>query len=394
MKSKLESLAGQFPVVAIMGPRQSGKTTLARATFKDFHYISLEEFKDREFATSDPKSFLEAYSHHKGLILDEIQEAPSLLSYMQGYVDKNNKPGMFIITGSQNFLLNEKITQTLAGRVAILTLLPLSVTELLSYKQDTKKEMPQNGIFLDELLFTGCYPRLYSDLNVSPLDFYPAHIRTYVEKDVRQIRNVEDLVTFQRFIGLCAGRIGQILNISSLANDCGISVPTAKAWISILAASYIIFLLQPHYKNFNKRLIKSPKLYFYDSGLACSILKIESKDQLINYYGRGNLFESFIISEMQKQRYNIGREPNLYFWRDKTGHEVDCIIEKATELIPVEIKSGKTISSDFFDGLDYWCELSGSKPEKSFLIYGGDENQKRSKGTVLGWRSVDKIFAD
>jgi predicted AAA+ superfamily ATPase len=308
---------------------------------------------------------------------------------MQGYVDKNNKPGMFIITGSQNFLLNEKITQTLAGRVAILTLLPLSVTELLSYEENKQKK-----VSLDDLLFTGCYPRLYSDLNVSPVDLYPAYIKTYVEKDVRQIRNVEDLVTFQRFIGLCAGRIGQILNIASLASDCGISVPTAKAWISILAASYIIFLLQPHYKNFNKRLIKSPKLYFYDSGLACSILKIESKDQLINYYGRGCLFESFIISELQKQRYNIGREPNLYFWRDKTGHEVDCIIEKAMELIPVDIKSGKTISSDFFDGIDYWCELSGNKPEASFLIYGGDEDQKRSKGNVLGWRSVDKIFAN
>lgn len=385
MESKLKSLATQFPVVAIMGPRQSGKTTLARATFSDFHYISLEEFKDREFATSDPKSFLETYSHHKGLILDEIQEAPSLLSYMQGYVDKNNKPGLFIITGSQNFLLNEKITQTLAGRVAILTLLPLSITELLSYKET---------ITLDELLFTGGYPRLYSDLNVSPLDLYPSYVKTYVEKDVRQIRNVEDLVTFQRFMGLCAGRIGQILNIASLASDCGISVPTAKSWISILAASYIIFLLQPHNKNFNKRLIKSPKLYFYDSGLACSILKIESKDQLINYYGRGNLFESFIISELQKQRYNIGREPNLYFWRDKTGHEVDCIIEKAMTLIPVEIKSGKTISRDFFDGLDYWCELSGNNPELSFLIYGGDEDQTRSNAKVLGWRSVDKIFAD
>lgn len=384
LADKVRDLSKFFPVIAIMGPRQSGKTTLAREVFPNYKYISLEEPRNREIATSDSAAFLDAYKNSPGLILDEIQEVPALLSYMQTYVDLNNKPGFFIISGSHNFLLNEKISQTLAGRVAICTLLPLSVQEIMS----TKKELE-----LNQILFNGSYPRLYSS-GAAPTDLYPSYIRTYVERDVRQITNIADLLQFQRFMGLCAGRIGQILNITSLANDCGISVLTAKSWLSILAASYIIFLLQPHYKNFSKRLIKSPKLYFYDTGLACSILGIESEAQLFNHYLRGNLFESFIVSELSKQRYNEGKEPRLFFWRDKTGHEVDCVIERAQELVPVEIKVSTSISQDMFGGLNFWNDLAKSEQEarSSVLVYGGTDNYKIGFTQIIGWQSLDKIL--
>ncbi len=388
LSEKVKDLAKVFPVIAIMGPRQSGKTTLARKSFSNYKYISLEEHRNREIAVSDPGAFIEAHKDVPGLILDEIQEAPALLSYIQTHVDLNKKPGFFIISGSHNFLLNEKISQTLAGRVVICTLLPLSITEIMAYL----KMQNLDSLSLDDVLFKGCYPFIYSG-GANPVDLYPSYIKTYVERDVRQITNITDLTTFQRFMGLCAGRIGQILNITSLANDCGISVLTAKSWLSILAASYIIFLLQPHHKNFSKRLIKSPKLYFYDTGLACSILGIEATDQLINHYLRGNLFESFVVSELCKQRYNIGREPRVYFWRDQTGHEVDCIIEKAQELIPVEIKVNSAISQDMFSGINYWNKLAKTKhPEgSSFLVYGGKDNYKIKAGHAISWRSIEKV---
>jgi predicted AAA+ superfamily ATPase len=384
LSKKLKDLAKYFPVLAILGPRQSGKTTLAINTFKNYKYISLEEPRNKEIATVDPKAFIETHKDTPGLILDEIQESPILLSYIQAHVDLNNKPGFFVITGSHNFLLNEKISQTLAGRVAICTLLPLSINEIMTVKKN---------ISLDQIIFNGSYPRLYAT-GASPLDLYPPYIKTYVERDVRQITNITDLITFQRFIGLCAGRIGQILNLTSLANDCGVTIATAKSWISILAASYIIFLLQPHYKNFNKRLIKSPKIYFYDTGLACSILGIESQEQLFTHYIRGNLFESFIISELYKQRYNLGKEPRLYFWRDKTGHEIDCVIENGQELMTIEAKAGKTFSQNMIDGLLYWNTLAKTKlPYKnSFLIYGGHEDYKTNTANIISWKSLNKIL--
>jgi predicted AAA+ superfamily ATPase len=380
---KLEQLAQQFPVVAVVGPRQSGKTTITQMTFGSHAYVSLEEWDVREFAQKDPRGFLDFNRNEHGIILDEIQNAPSLLSYIQTEVDRTKKKGFFVISGSQNFLLNEAITQTLAGRVAILTLLPLSLHEI-----------KQAGLLVDdesEIMYQGCYPRIYAD-GVKPIDWYPNYIRTYIERDVRQIKNVSDLSVFQRFMKLCAGRIGQLLNISSLANDCSVSVGTAKAWLSLMEASYIIFMLHPHYKNFSKRLIKSPKLYFYDTGLASYLLEIETAKQLSTHYLRGGLFESFIVTELMKGLFNKGLMPHFYFWRDKVGHEVDCIIERAGMMFPIEIKAGKTITQDYFAGLNYWNELTESQSSNSFVVYAGSENQTRTQGNVVGWQSVDQII--
>ena len=383
IESELKSYAKQFPVVAVLGPRQSGKTTIVQETFKKHLYFSLEDTNTRDAARSDPKLFIESKLNKHGVIIDEVQYVPDLFSYIQIAADNHEKPGYFILTGSQNYLLNQSISQSLAGRVGILTLLPLSVGEL-----QASSLRPDN---ISELMYKGQYPRVYAR-NVQPKALYPSYIQTYVERDVRQIKNVTDLNLFQTFIRLCAGRIGQLLNLTSLSNDCGISVNTAKEWISLLASSYIIFLLQPHHKNFSKRLIKSPKLYFYDTGLACSLLRMESAEQLHTHYIRGNLFESFIVSEFLKYLLNRGLQPNLYFWRDRSGHEVDILIETAEKLVPVEIKSGKTINSSFFDGLKYWNDLAKAAPENGFLIYSGDENQQRSVGNVVGWKSLTDVF--
>ncbi|MFC1894607.1 ATP-binding protein [Candidatus Dependentiae bacterium] len=384
LTSELKNVAKQFPVVAVLGPRQSGKTTLTQSTFKKYTYVSLEELDNRQDAITDPRHFLESHKNAHGIILDEIQNTPDLLSYIQTYVDKNKKPGYFILTGSHNILLNEAISQTLAGRVSILTLLPLSTGELNKAKLLTKS--------IEKTLFTGCYPRIY-DEKIQPNKWYSNYIRTYIERDVRLLKNVSSLNLFQKFIKLCAGRIGQLLNLTSLGNDCGISTNTAKNWLSILECSYIIFLLRPHHKNFSKRLVKSPKLYFYDTGLACSLLEIDDPKELNTSYLRGNLFESFVLSEFIKNRYNKDLRPNLYFWRDNQGHEVDCIIEKGNNLTPIEIKISKTINSSFFDELKYWNEIAKSKPENAFLIYGGIEKRVRSGIKVFGWQSLNSVFS-
>jgi len=243
---------------------------------------------------------------------------------------------------------------------------------------------------INSALYKGGYPDIFSRA-IAPADFYSQYTKTFVERDVRQLAHVGNLSDFQRFLRLCAGRIGQILNVASLADDCGISVPTVKSWLSILEASYVIFLLQPHFKNFSKRMIKSPKLYFYDTGLACWLLKISSEEQVPDHYLRGNLVESLVIAELYKQFYNNAQEPAVYFWRDSHGHEVDCLLDYGTKLIPIEIKAGKTIQPNFFEGLQYWCDLAGFKQDSGYLIYAGNENQVRSKGTVVSWRSIDDI---
>jgi predicted AAA+ superfamily ATPase len=381
MTSKLTALAEKFPVVAVIGPRQSGKTTLVKSTFSEMAYVSLEDPDQREFALSDPRGFLSHYA--QGAIFDEIQRVPSIFSYMQAFVDARKKTGLFILTGSHNFLLLENLSQSLAGRVAILKLLPFSLEEL-----------KETGLVLrdaDEYLYRGFYPRIY-DQHIAPNDWYPNYIQTYIERDVRLIKNISDLNAFQRFVKLCAGRTGQILNLSSLGDDCGITHNTAKAWLSILEASFIIFLLRPHYKNFSKRLIKMPKLYFYDTGLAASLLGIENQNQLATHYLKGSLFEGLIISELIKYRHNEGQESNFYFWRDKMGLEIDCIIERSDRLIPIEIKAGKTITSDYFNNLQAWNKLAGGNPADSFVIYAGDENQTRSGGKVLSWKEADSVF--
>jgi predicted AAA+ superfamily ATPase len=381
LEKKLKEMARSFSVVTVTGPRQSGKTTLVRSAFPQMSYVSLEDLDSREFAEADPRGFLATYG--KGAVIDEAQRVPALFSYIQGKVDEVNRPGMYVLSGSQNFLLHEKISQSLAGRVGILNLLPLSIEELGSQAETTWR--------YENFLLSGFYPRLY-DRPVAARDWYPGYVQTYVERDLRLIKNVTDLASFQRFIRLCAGRVGQILNLSSLAIDCGISHNTAKSWLSILEASFIVYLLKPHYRNFNKRLIKMPKLYFVDPGLACFLLGVSNPAEVDSHHLKGALFESMIVSEFIKYRLHRGLQPDCYFWRDKTGHEVDCVIEQGQDLIAVEIKSGRTLSTGFFDGLVYWNRLSGGGGRNSFLIYGGENTEVRKEGRVLPWKNATGVF--
>lgn len=379
--AKLLRYASKFPVVALLGPRQSGKTVISKEVFSQYRYVNLENADVRFAAKQDPRQFIKSFSNDVGVIIDEFQHVPELLSYIQTTVDEVYKPGFFILTGSQNFLLNEQITQSLAGRVGILTLLPLSIIEL-----EKNLLLPKD---IEEVMFKGMYPRIYAQ-NFIPEELYPSYIQTYIERDVRQITKVENLHTFQQFLKLCAGRTGQLLNVSSLASDCGISAPTAHAWISILEASYIIFLLQPYYKNFNKRVIKSPKLFFYDTGLLSSLLGIDSPSSLYNHYLRGSIFESFILSDFLKRFYNAGKLPKVYFWRDSHGNEVDCIVEKGETLLPIEIKSGMTISGDYLKPIHYWQELTNTKIS-GYTIYTGPENLTIKNVSIKNWKTINDI---
>lgn len=379
--------ATQFPVIAILGPRQAGKTTLAQELFKNHRYVSLEEYDQRAYAKDNPRDFLDRNSNDYGIILDEIQRVPEILSYIQSYVDREKKRGYFILTGSQNFLVNQAITQTLAGRVAILTLLPFSNSEL-----SANSLLPSD---IKTAIFNGYYPSIHTTTAMpkpAAYRWYKNYIATYVERDVRQIINVSSLSVFQDFIALCAGRVGQLLNLTSLGDDVGMSYNTIKSWISLLEASYIIFLLEPHNDNLRKRIIKSPKLYFYDTGLACSLLGIESADQLATHNMRGPLTECLVISELRKQFFNADRTPKTYFWRDKTGHEVDCIIEINQRTIPIEVKSSRSIASDFFKGITYWNELAKKDPANGYVVYAGDQDQTRSLGNVISWKTVGSII--
>lgn len=380
----LSQRALKIPVIAVLGPRQSGKTTLVKAVFTKHKYVSLENYDEREIALQDPRGFLAKCDNGYGMILDEIQHAPKLLSYIQTLVDEQPRPGYIVITGSQNILVNQAITQSLAGRVTILTLMPLSITEF-----KLNQILPAS---LEELTVKGGYPRIYAH-NLDYHNWYLDYVESYVERDVRQIGEIINLNAFKRFIRLCAGRTGQLLNIAALAVDCGIDQRTAKHWLSILEASYIIFLLQPHHKNFNKRLIKTPKLYFYDTGLACALLDIETASQLDTHYLRGGLVKCLIITEILKHYYNIGDRPNhVYFWRNQSGNEMNCVLEKHGQLIPIEIKAGQTLGSDSCKGLDYWNKLTESVEPNGYLIYGGIEDMQLSKCTIVTWRNIDKIF--
>lgn len=376
-EAALLRLAGEYPVVAVTGPRQSGKTTLVRKVFPDRPYVSLEDLDEREFATVDPRGFLGRYPD--GAILDEVQRCPALFSYLQTRVDQARRKGLFILTGSQQFNLVSGIAQSLAGRVALIPLLPFALTEL-----QAAKVAPKN---LSDLLFKGLYPPVY-DGHRQPGIWYGNYVRTYIERDVRQIINVRDLAVFQRFVRMCAGRTGQLTNLSELANDCGITHNTAKAWLSVLEASYILHLLQPHHRNFNKRLVKTPKLYFCDTGLASWLLGIQSAAQLDTHPQRGALFETWVVGELLKIRYNRGLESNLYFWRDRSGNEVDVLIERGNKLAPVEIKAGQTVSQDYFRNLDYWKKVAGKASGKSWLVYGGGKGQPRHEHCVVPWIEI------
>lgn len=380
MTKKLIQLSGKFPVVTITGPRQSGKTTLVKNAFADYRYVSLENPDTRLMVEEDPKGFLENIS--KKVIIDEIQHVPQLLSYIQTIIDAEKTEGMFILTGSQNLLMSEKVSQSLAGRTALLKLLPLNRHELKSVKGFKDDSYEDN-------IYKGSYPAIFSD-KIDPGDFYPAYLETYVQRDVRNIQNIRNLRTFTTFLKLCAGRTGQILDLSSLANDTGISVNTAKEWISVLEASYIIFLLSPYYKNFSKRLIKSPKLYFYDTGLASFLLGIENRKQLSSHYLKGSLFENYVILEILKQRYNAGKQPNSYYWRDNKKNEIDCIIDGVTPKA-IEIKAGKTFSKDYLKMKKYWLQSTGL-PEESFsVVYGGDDSFNFLNTKVLSWKDFHKL---
>lgn len=376
---KLQAVAQQFPVITLTGPRQSGKTSLVKALFPAKPYVSLEEPDIRQIALTDPRGFLSNFP--QGAILDEVQHVPELFSYIQTIVDRERE-AQFILTGSSNFLLLENVSQTLAGRTIILQLLPFSMAEL-----------EQGGYELasyEQLIFTGQYPRIY-DRDLAPTDFYPSYIQTYVERDVRLIKNITNLNAFIQFSQLCAGRVGQLLNYTSLANDAGISPNTVKTWLSVLEAAYIVYRLYPYHKNFNKRLIKAPKLYFYDTGLACSLLGIRQSEQVGIHFLRGALFENLIINEFVKRALHQGERPQLYFWQDNKGREIDCLLERQGELVAVELKSGKTAVSDYFDNLRYWQQLNPSLPATGFVVYGGDLSLQMENGRLLSWKQLAQI---
>lgn len=368
--STLTALTAQFPVVTITGPRQSGKTTLCRATFPNKHYINLEQPETRHFAQDDPKAFLARIP--EGAILDEIQRVPELLSYIQVIVDEQQTAGQFIVTGSQQFEVSNSINQSLAGRTALLKLLPLSIEELTQAGKQ---------LSVDQLILNGFYPRIHNQ-GLNPTRVMGDYMETYVERDIRQLVSIKNLGLFEKFVRLCAGRVGQVLNLQSLGNDVGVSHSTAREWITLLEASYIVFLLRPWYRNVSKRLIKSPKLYFYDVGLASYLLGLETEGHVSRDPLRGNLFENLVVVDALKYRYNRGGKNNLSFYRDSNGNEVDLVLEIGPDLFPVEIKSATTIAPDFFKGLNAFSKVIPAAPLSRGLIYGGTEQQNRSQAQV------------
>jgi len=380
MESVLLDSARHYPVVTVTGPRQSGKTTLCRKVFHYKEYISLENMDTRFFAQEDPRGFLAGLPD--GAILDEIQRVPDLSSYVQTIVDERQQNGLFILTGSQQFEVATAINQSLAGRTALLKLLPFSIEELGSY---------QNDVSLDNLLLTGFYPRIWRE-KLSPSQALANYIETYVERDIRQLVAVKDLSLFQRFVTLCAGRIGQLLNFNNLAADCGVSHQTARNWLTLLEASYIVFRLPPYFANISKRLVKSPKLYFYDVGLAAHLLGLENENHVGRDPLRGNLFENMVVMEALKYRLHRGRRTNLHFYRDSNGNEVDLLLNYGSHLFPVEIKSGMTINADYFRGLKAFSRVF-PLPLGAGLIYGGEESQQRRDTVVRSARDLSVLLS-
>jgi uncharacterized protein len=373
-------LWSQYPVVTLTGPRQSGKTTLCHKIFPDMAYANLESPDVREYASSDPRGFLAAYTN--GVIIDEIQRVPQLVSYIQGIVDERKTPGQFILTGSQQFEVMNTINQSLAGRTALLKLLPLSISEI---QETTLLES------LDMLLLKGFYPRIH-DQGLNPTQALGDYYETYVEKDLRQLSSIRDLRLFHKFVRLCAGRIGQIINMQSLANDTGVSHTTVQEWLSLLEASYIIFLLKPWYRNISRRLIKSPKMYFYDVGLAAYLLGMESEIHVSRDPLRGNLFENLALMESIKYRFNRGRKNAITFYRDSRGNEVDMILESGREVFPLEVKAGATIADDFFKGLKHFSRVAGELSHGCGLIYGGKEIQQRGNFRIYPVTAMEEMF--
>ena len=381
LKSEIIRLATQYPVVTITGPRQSGKTTLCQAAFPHYTYVNLEELSLRQFAIQDPKGFLAKYNNK--IILDEIQRAPDLPSYIQTLVDKTNESGQFILTGSHQFELTNSINQSLAGRTALTTLLPLSFQELYSNEPSTD---------LSEILYSGFYPRIF-DKNLNPTEALSFYLSTYVERDIRSLINVKDLSSFERFLKICATQVGQLISYTTIANDCGIDQKTVKAWISVLEASYIIMELRPHHQHFRKRLTKSRKLYFQDVGFASYLLGIYKPEHVMSHPMRGLLFENFIVNEFIKNRYNQVKDNNVYFFRDHIGNESDLILDYGSEIYSVEIKSSATFNYDFLKGLNYYQKIAQDKNTKRFLVYAGDHSYETNGVSIYSYKDLAKLFA-
>lgn len=380
IEAELKDLKKSYPVVTVIGPRQSGKTTLVRHAFPEMQYASLEDPDVRRLAQTDARGFLEQFPN--GAILDEIQRVPELLSYIQTIVDKENAQGMFVLTGSHQMELHEAISQSLAGRTALLTLLPLSLRELSRANIE---------LTLDEALLKGGYPRIFKN-QLDPVKAYRNYFQTYVERDLRQLINIKDLIQFERFIRICAGRIGQILNLEEIGGEVGISSHTVKQWISILEASFIIFRLQPYFENFGKRMIKSPKLFFMDVGLAAYLLGIENGTQMSRDPLRGHLVENLVILELMKERLNQGLDPQLYYYRDVQKNEIDVIFKTGHQLIPIEIKSSKTFHPDFLAKLEFFQNLVGDRAPKGYLIYAGMQEQKIHSIELLNYQKAYQIL--
>ena len=380
ISNALLSLMQKYPAIHITGPRQSGKTTLVKELLKEHRYFSLENPDTRLFAEDDPRGFLRSTGER--FILDEAQNAPVLFSYLQQVIDDGKPNGSIILLGSQSFSVNERISQSLAGRVANLKLLPFSNRELQSADL-----LPDE---LNRLLFSGGYPRLYKE-QMHPTEFFPHYIETYLQRDVRLIKNIGDLSAFNRFIKLCAGRVGNLLNLSSLAGDANLSVNTVKSWLSVLEASYIVFFIQPYSPNVNRRWVKTPKLYFYDTGLACALLNIESDRQIDSFYMKGNLFENMIFSELMKERFNNGLNAHFYFMRDAKGNEVDCVIEKAGETVFLEIKMSDTLLPAHQKNIRLFRKEYPAQ-STDYVIYSGAEEVINHNIRYCNWKNVDKIY--
>lgn len=371
-------MASKFPVVTLTGPRQSGKSTLLKSCFADYKYVSLEDPDIRQLAENDPRGFLKNCGTK--CIIDEAQRVPDLFSYLQTIVDSRDECGQFILSGSHNFLLMERISQSLAGRTSVLKLFPFSIAEL-----QATNILPND---LDEVLLKGCYPRLY-DKKITAKEYFTSYLQTYVERDVRLLRNIIDMTAFKRFLKLCAANVGSVLNVASLAKDAGISVVTANSWISILEASFVLLRLPPYYKNFSKRVIKSSKIYFCDTGLLCILLNIFNREQLQESNLRGAIFENLIVIELMKAALFKGEEPQLYFWRDTNQNEVDLLCETDGKLEAIEIKSGETKNQKFYDGLKKFSEVSGISLSDTKVVYGGSDSYRGENQKFISWKEMD-----
>lgn len=372
------NMASKFPVVTLTGPRQSGKSTLLKSCFADYKYVSLEDPDIRQLAENDPRGFLKNCGTK--CIIDEAQRVPDLFSYLQTIVDSRDECGQFILSGSHNFLLMERISQSLAGRTSVLKLFPFSIAEL-----QATNILPND---LDEVLLKGCYPRLY-DKKITAKEYFTSYLQTYVECDVRLLRNIIDMTAFKRFLKLCAANVGSVLNVASLAKDAGISVVTANSWITILEASFVLLRLPPYYKNFSKRVIKSSKIYFCDTGLLCNLLNIFNREQLQESNLRGAIFENLIVIELMKAALFKGEEPQLYFWRDTNQNEVDLLRETDGKLEAIEIKSGETKNQKFYDGLKKFSEVSGISLSDTKVVYGGSDSYRGENQKFISWKEMD-----